>query len=159
MLTVNPIEVLTRAKQLLEHGWIAGHEAVYTSEDGSILSCKPWSEKAEKWCVLGSVRAATYMLDPENEPFNTKYIMSAISIANPGILSANISNGAISDSWGYVQHTNDHTNQQRAIQMVTKGLIHLTKHPPKIAQSTAAIERVSNDFSSEYKGNPKYDRN
>ncbi len=141
-LTVDPLEVLIKAKALLQHGWVSGHEAI-TAEG---KSCMPWDESAVKWCVLGSVRAADYLLDQDNEPINTKYIMSVISISNPAVLSAN-SYGA------YVENENDHSSQQRAIQMVDNAIRHIQKHMPKlIPLDKQPIPQAV------YTGNPKYNR-
>jgi len=131
MLTVDPIQVLQRAQQLLEHGWIAGHEAL-TKDGKSVL---PWDERADAWCVLGSVRAVTYLLDEQNEPQNTQYIMSVISIANPSLLTHDVPAQYKHAGYGYVEQENDQSanGQQRAIQMVRNAYHFIVKHPPKVA--------------------------
>lgn len=128
-LTCDPLEVLNRAIQLLEHGWIPNHEAV----DKDNNDVKPWDERACKWCVLGSVRANTHMLDEENEAYNTKYIMSTVTIANPSLMSQSIGS-AEAAGYGYVEHENDHSHDgaSRAIQMVRNAIAFVAKHPPLV---------------------------
>lgn len=127
-LTVDPLQVLNQAIQLLEHGWTPNHEAV--DKEGN--SCYPWDERAVKWCVLGSVRANTQMLDQTNEEYNTKYIMSTITIANPSLMKMN--KGYEAKDYGYVEQENDKSEggQERAVQMVRNAIAFVAKHPPLV---------------------------
>lgn len=137
MLTVDPLSILEKSVQLLEMGWVASHEAI----DKNNHSVLPWDESAVKWCVLGSVRACAYLLDEQNEPFNTNYIMTVITTANPNLMTKEHHY----KQYGYVEDENDHSSQQRAIQMVRNAISFIQKHPPKFKTPV-------------YTGNPKYDR-
>lgn len=137
-LTVDPYSVLNKSIQLLEMGWVSSHEAV----DIDSHNVLPWDESAVRWCVLGSVRACTYLLDQDNEPYNTNYIMTVITTANPALMTKDHHY----KQYGYVEDENDHSSQQRAIQMVRNAMSFIMKHPPKVATIPS------------YAGNPKYDR-
>lgn len=117
-------QIMDTAEQLLTLGWTANHEAI----DALGRNVAPWDESAVKWCVLGSIKAASYHLDEGGSLYEkaVKYCMTVITSANLAIVKGPYNKGT------YVENENDATSQQRAIEMVRRGKELYLKHPVKV---------------------------
>lgn len=76
----SPLEVLSRARQLIASGWVKHTLAV--DEHGTGVA--PESERAVKWCVIGSFKAAIHYEPDQLVPhgYMEKYLSSLWNTAN-----------------------------------------------------------------------------
>lgn len=103
-------DILTRAQELIEHGWVQGKEAI-DHEGHAVVA---WDEKAVAWCEIGAIRAITHYIDGSDQDHAGKdgpahrYCVSLLGVANANVLE-----------YGSVPSVNDDpvTDHARVIRM------------------------------------------
>jgi hypothetical protein len=115
-----PLEVLTRARDLIASGWVQHTLAV--DEHGA--SVQPESERAVKWCVIGAMEAATYY-EPESVPhaYMMKYMQTLWNAANLNYM--------IDVKSGNIPVVNDTVlkSHEQIVHLFDKTIAHVIKHP------------------------------
>lgn len=114
-------QLLDRAQQLLQHGWVQGRLAV----DAHGSSCEPYSEKAQAWCEIGAIQAVTHYLD---EPLQAeRYLVSILHAANA---TSTLPAYRSSSDVGGIPAVNDTTTttKEHVIRMLARAKQYLTRH-------------------------------